>query len=102
MANPIRKVGLVEEELTGAIIKAFYHVYNALGYGFLESIYTEGMARTLTKWGFDVQREVRIVIYLDGEAIGLQKVDRVVNGRVIVENKSTFRLSQADHRQLTS
>ncbi len=29
---------LVEEELTGSIIGAFYEVYNTLGFGFLEHI----------------------------------------------------------------
>ncbi len=27
------------EEITNAIIKAFYKVYNTLGYGFLEKVY---------------------------------------------------------------
>ena len=93
---------LVEKELTGSIISGFYYVYNQLGYGFLEKIYSEALARTLRKLGHSVQREVRIPIYFDGEVIGLQRIDMLVDAKVIVENKSTFLLSDADHRQLTS
>ena len=42
------------------------------------------------------------MIYFEGATLGLQRVDMLVDGKVIVENKSTFRLSPADHRQLTS
>ena len=32
------------EELTKKIIASFYTVYNALGYGFLESVYQNALA----------------------------------------------------------
>ena len=92
----------MEKELTGSIIGAFYYVYNQLGYGFLEKIYAEALTRVLRKLGHVVEREVWIRIYIDGEVIGLQRIDMLVNSKVIVENKSTFMLSEADHRQLTS
>jgi GxxExxY protein len=95
-------IDLVEKELTGSIIGAFYYVYNQLGYGFLEKIYAEGLARVLRKLGHSVAREVNAPIYLDGEVIGLQRFDMVVDSRVIIENKSTYLLSEADHRQINS
>jgi GxxExxY protein len=98
---PVR-LDLVEKELTGSIISGFYYVYNQLGYGFLEKIYSEALARTLKRLGHSVEREVRMPIYFDGEVIGLQQIDMLVDSKVIVENKSTFLLSNADHRQLTS
>jgi GxxExxY protein len=93
---------LIEPELTGSIIGAFYHVYNQLGYGFLEKIYAEALARTLRRRGHVVDREVRIPIYCDEEQVGLQKIDMMVDRKAIVENKSTYQLSNADHRQLRS
>jgi GxxExxY protein len=101
MSAPNR-LQLIEKELTASIIGAFYHVYNQLGYGFLEKIYSEALARTLIRRGHKVEREVRVVIYFEGESVGLQRVDMIVDDRVIVENKSTYLLSEADHRQLTS
>jgi GxxExxY protein len=102
MRRPARREDLIEKELTGSIIGAFYYVYNHLGYGFLEKIYAEALTRVLRKLGHVVEREVWITIYLDGEVIGLQRIDMLVDSKVIVENKSTFMLSEADHRQLTS
>src|SRR3954465_5709508 len=99
MRTPLRP-DLVEKELTGSIISGFYYVYNQLGYGFLEKIYSEGLARTLRKLGHNVEREVRIAVYLDGEVVGIQRIDMLVDSKVIVENKSTYMLSEADHRQL--
>ncbi len=36
-------------ELTETIIAAFYRVYNALGYGFLEKVYENALVLTLRK-----------------------------------------------------
>jgi GxxExxY protein len=96
------KTQLVEKELTGSIIGAFYYVYNQLGYGFLERIYSEALTRTLRRRGHIVEREIRLPIYFDEEQVGLQRIDMLVDSRVLVENKSTYQLSGADHRQLTS
>ena len=96
------KQDLVEKELTGSIIGAFYYVYNQLGYGFLEKIYAEAMRRTLEKLGHRVQREVSVPVYLEQDVVGIQRIDMLVDSEVIVENKSTFQLDDADHRQLTS
>ena len=66
MPDP-RREKLVEEKLTESIIGSFFYVYNQLGYGFLESIYSNAMAKILTRKGHLVEREVPIVIYLEGE-----------------------------------
>ena len=97
-----RRHDLIEKELTSTIIGAFYYVYNQLGYGFLEKIYSEAMARVLRKLGLKVEREVPITIWLDGEVLSVQRVDMLVESKVVVENKSTFQLVEADHRQLTN
>jgi hypothetical protein len=42
---------LIEEELTHSIIGAFYTVYNALGFGFLEHLYVVALdARAEKAW----------------------------------------------------
>lgn len=40
-------------DVTELIIKAFYKVYGALGYGFLEKVYGNAMAIELRKLGLD-------------------------------------------------
>jgi GxxExxY protein len=93
---------LLEAELTQSVIGAFYRVYNQLEYGFLESVYSAALARVLTRKGHVVAREVPVVVYFEGEAIGLQRVDMIVDGRLILEIKSTHDLSRSSHRQLLS
>jgi len=46
------------QELTEAIIQAFYEVYNELGHGFLESVYEEAIHRVLR--GKAVEFNVRV------------------------------------------
>lgn len=36
-------ISLPEGDLTGRIIKCFYRVYDALGFGFLESVYRQAL-----------------------------------------------------------
>jgi GxxExxY protein len=80
------------EELTGAIIGAFFYAYNRLEFGFLESIYATALARVLTRRGHRVRREVRVPIRFDGETIGYHRVDMIVDDKVIVETKTSYRL----------
>ena len=42
------------EDLTERIIAAFYHVYNILGWGFLEKVYRNAMLHELQKRGLRV------------------------------------------------
>ena len=96
------KRDLLHADLTESVIGAFYHVYNRLDYGFLEAIYSESLARVLTKKGHQVEREVPVVIYFEGEAVGRQRVDMIVDGMIVVELKASHDISSASHRQLMS
>jgi GxxExxY protein len=91
---------LVERELTKDIIGAFYDVYNRLDYGFLEAIYAESLCRELRQRGHTVARQVPIQVRYKGEIVGTQRLDMVVDGRVVIELKSTQDLSKASFRQL--
>ena len=47
-------------EITEKIIKAFYKVYNTLGYGFLEKVYERAMTIELRKLGLEAQKQLPI------------------------------------------
>lgn len=49
---------LLHQEITQAIIDAYFVVYNKLGYGFTESIYARALQHELVKSGHRVDREV--------------------------------------------
>ncbi len=93
---------LAEEELTQQIIGAFYRVYNTLGVGFLEHVYAAALERELLKIGLRVSREQWVRMYYDGIELCQQRLDFVVNERVVVEIKATEHLPKAATRQTIS
>ena len=78
---------MLHEELTEKIIKAFYTVYNTLGYGFLEKVYENAMLSELVKSGFVVKQQQKINVYYDHKIVGDYFADLVVNDLIIVELK---------------
>ena len=93
---------LIQEALTRSVIGAFYEVYNALGYGFLEHVYSLALERELIARGHRVGREVGVIIYYKGEELTYQRLDMIVDDVLVVENKSTLELPKANLRQLQS
>ena len=86
--------------MTRSIIAAFFEVYNQLGFGFLESVYAEALARELRRRGHKVEREVLIKVWYKGQLIARQRVDMLVDETVIVEIKAGLALPITGSRQL--
>jgi len=78
-------------EVTEQIIRAFYTVYNTLGYGFLEKVYVKALLLELKKLGLIVANE---------EVVGEYFADLVVNGVVIIEVKAAKALADEHEAQL--
>ena len=95
-----RRRELAEEETSGRIIGAFYHVYTTLGFGFLESVYVKSLEITLTKLGLFVQREVLFDVFFEGERVGTHRADMIVERKVVVEVKASHTLADFHQRQL--
>lgn len=81
-------IGLIGEELTRSAIGAFYAVYDAFGSGFLERLYVAALERELRRRGHTVTREVSVPVFYRGERIGLQRLDMLVDGQLVIEVKS--------------
>ena len=94
------RAGLIEKELTHSVIGAFYEAYNTLGYGFLESVYAAALERELIARGHRVSREHAVLVIYKGEQIGFQRVDMLVDDRLVVEIKSTPVLAPTATHQL--
>jgi GxxExxY protein len=90
---------LLEHKTTAAIIGAFYEVYNKLGYGFLEHVYSLALERELVERGHTVSREVIVTVSYKGKPLTTPRLDMVVNHNVVVENKSTAVLPAFTRRQ---
>lgn len=91
---------LFEEVLTGSAIGAFCEVYNTLGYGFLEKFYVSALEYELRERGHAVAREFGIRVRYKHLELGMQRLDLVVDGRLVIEAKSTETLHKAATRQL--
>ena len=94
------RVQLIHEPLTRSVIGAFFEVYNALGFGFLEQVYVLAMERELVARGHQVTREVAVRVCYKGVALGTQRLDMIVDDVLILETKSTYDLHRAATRQL--
>lgn len=88
------------EELTNLVIKAFYKVYNTLGYGFLEKVYLNALYYELLKLGLKVEKEKRVLVYYEGEVVGDYYADLTVEGIVICELKTAEQLIESHENQL--
>ena len=86
--------------MTHSVIGAFYDVYNTLGYGFLEQVYMSALERALRARGHVVGREVHIPVFYSGEEISRQRIDMIVDERLLVEAKSTQDLHKSASRQV--
>ena len=88
------------KDITELIIKAFYTVYNTLGYGFLEKVYENAMVIELPKLSLKVVPQARIVVYYDERQVGEYSADLLVQDAVIVELKATRALTPQNEAQL--
>jgi GxxExxY protein len=93
-------IRLIEGARTRSVIGAFFEVYNTLGFGFLEHLYVMAMERELLSRGHRVARQVGVCIMYKGEELGTHRLDMIVDGKLVVETKSTYELHRAAQRQV--
>src|SRR6476646_10542772 len=76
---------LIHEELTRSVIGGFYEFYNVLGFGFLEHIYIPALEHELRARGYRIAREVWVTVFFKGMVMGKQRLDMVVDEKLVVE-----------------
>ena len=87
-------------EITEKIIKAFYKVYNTLGYGFLEKVYENALFIEIVAMGLFVEKQKRIQVYYEKKEVGEYFADMLVEEVVIVELKAAESLCEEHEFQL--
>ncbi len=87
-------------KITEQIIKAYYTVYNTLGYGFLEKVYENAMVIELHKLGLEVKKQQNIKVFYDNQEVDDYYSDLMVEGKVIVELKAAKNLCEEHEAQL--
>jgi len=87
-------------DLTKKIIKAFYTVYNELGYGFLEKVYERAMIIELKEIGLNCNKQQAIKVKYKNQNIGDYYADIIVNDVVIIELKAVKNIIEEHEIQL--
>jgi GxxExxY protein len=93
-------IGLREKQLSELIIKAFYKVYNSLGYGFLEKVYEKALAIELRRMGLIAVCQQSIKVHYEGELVGEYFADVLVDHKIILELKTAEALAPEHEVQL--
>ena len=91
---------LIDGDLTRSVIGAFFEVYKELGFGFLEHPYVLAMDRELRNRGHAVAREYLATIRYKRDELCVQRLDMVVDDRLVLEIKSSALLPSTSNRQL--
>ena len=87
-------------DLTEKIIRAFYKVYNTLGFGFLEKVYENAMFIELRSMGLFVEKQRRIKVFYEEQEVGDYFTDLIVDDSVIIELKASESLREEHEFQL--
>jgi GxxExxY protein len=96
------RINLIHDRLTHSVIGAFFDVYNTLGFGFLEHVYVASLTRELRNRGHEIGREVSVPVFYKGEEVARQRLDMIVDRKLVVETKSTQSLHEGAVRQVSN
>ncbi len=88
--------------LTEQILKAYYKVYNKLGYGFLEKVYEKAMLVELRANGLYCTSQELVKVYYNNVEVGKYLADIIVEDLVIVEIKAAEALCDEHECQLVN
>jgi GxxExxY protein len=88
------------DRLTESIIGACIEVHKELGPGLVETLYEEALCHELDSRAIRYRRQIPIPVTYKGKPIGQQRIDLVIEERVIVELKSCDGFSPVHRAQL--
>ena len=89
-------------DITNVIIKAYYNVYNKLGFRFLEKVYENSMMIELKKLGLNCNKQVPIKVYYYDATVGDYYADIIVGNKIIIELKAAKSLCEEHEIQLVN
>jgi len=93
---------LEHKDLTGAIIGAYYQVYNHTSRTYPEYIYERAMMEELRSRGIATTRQDEYRIVYKDRLVGVQRLDLFVVQQVVVENKVAEHLTPLHKAQTIS
>lgn len=91
---------MINKDVTDKVLRAFYNVYNELGFGFAEKVYENSLLVELKSMGINCANQVPVKVYYKGEHVGLYFADIIVSERVILEIKAAANIAPEHEAQL--
>ena len=93
---------LIHSQITQKILRAYFNVYNKLGYGFLEKLYENALMIELKNLGLNAIQQKPIKVCYQDIIIGEYFADLIIENKVICELKATTQLNEIHEIQLVN
>jgi GxxExxY protein len=97
-----REGEIIYRELSYQIMQAVFEVHNTLGPGFLETIYEEALAQELIIRLIPFERQKEVIVNYKGRAIGLHRLDLIIDDKILLELKAVSTLMDVFKQQTLS
>jgi GxxExxY protein len=92
----------LDKELTAQIIKMAINIHRTLGPGFVEKIYQRAMYLDLKRSPLKFEREKKINVQYKGVNLGYEKIDFIIENKVIVELKAVSEIQDVHKAKIIS
>jgi GxxExxY protein len=89
-------------ELSHRIIGMAVGIHKKLGPGFQEKIYEEALLKEFGKAGIGFEKEKVVRVDYDGQSLGNQRIDLLVDGEIILEIKACTKIIPIHRDQVIS
>lgn len=83
----VRRLDLVEPELSYHVVGALFRVYNAMGPGLQEKLYQRALAKVFRDLRIAFREQASVPVSFEHQHIGRHIIDFVVADRVVLEIK---------------
>ena len=97
-----REKYMLHSDVTDGILKAFYKVYNSLGYGFFVKVYENALLIELVNTGFQALQQHPIQVLYENRLVGEYFADLIVNDLIILELKAAEHIRNEHVAQITN
>ncbi len=91
---------MLNKETTDKVLRAFYIVFNELGFGFAEKVYENALIYEMQKMGLQCDSQLPIKVFYKQMQVGVYYADIVVENKVILEIKACGSLIDEHEAQL--
>jgi GxxExxY protein len=90
--SELRRNDLIYPELSFQIVGALLDVYSQLGHGLYEKVYQRATAAAFKKRNLGFKEQLYAPVFFDGQRVGINYLDFLVENRVVVELKRGINL----------